>query len=245
MKITLKAVDRERRSMLLLISIVLFFVLAPILEKVKSGGVVLILILYVTLVSATMELAGNKILFRSAIPFAATSMVLLLVSHFYDTWPLLLLNSLVLAAFLLLVTISLFSYLGQKGQITSGRLYISVSLYFLMGLTWFALYNLLNLVEPGSFAEGTVALSSNFTWGNILYFSLATLTTLGYGDIVPIRAEARMLAALESAAGVLYVAITVARLVGAKETRSRDLTADRHAYQILSGENETDESPPT
>ena len=47
----------------------------------------------------------------------------------------------------------------------------------------------------------------------MIYLSLATLTTLGYGDIVPVTPIARMVAALEAVAGVLYIAITVARLV--------------------------------
>jgi hypothetical protein len=51
-----------------------------------------------------------------------------------------------------------------------------------------------------------------------LYFSLVTLSTVGYGDIVPLDGEVRMLAALEGVTGVLYVAITVALLVsGYKE----------------------------
>jgi hypothetical protein len=42
----------------------------------------------------------------------------------------------------------------------------------------------------------------------------ATLSTIGYGDIVPLTGEARILAALEGVTGVLYIAITVALLVG-------------------------------
>ena len=53
----------------------------------------------------------------------------------------------------------------------------------------------------------------------LLYFSLVTLTTVGYGDIVPIAGEVRMLAALEAIAGVLYVAITVALLVSGYKRR--------------------------
>ena len=47
----------------------------------------------------------------------------------------------------------------------------------------------------------------------MLYFSLATLTTTGYGDIVPVDPFARSLANLESVLGPFYLAITVARLV--------------------------------
>src|SRR5438552_12423557 len=47
----------------------------------------------------------------------------------------------------------------------------------------------------------------------MLYFSLTTLTTTGYGDIVPVDPFARSLANLESVLGQFYLAITVARLV--------------------------------
>jgi voltage-gated potassium channel Kch len=49
----------------------------------------------------------------------------------------------------------------------------------------------------------------------LLYFSLVTLTTLGYGDLLPVTPFARIVAALEAVTGVLYIAITVARLVAA------------------------------
>ena len=48
----------------------------------------------------------------------------------------------------------------------------------------------------------------------LLYFSLITLSTIGYGEIVPLSGEARILAALEGVTGVLYIAVTVALLVG-------------------------------
>jgi len=49
----------------------------------------------------------------------------------------------------------------------------------------------------------------------LLYFGLVTLSTVGYGYVVPLHGEVRMLAALEGVTGVLYVAITVALLVSA------------------------------
>jgi hypothetical protein len=209
--------DRERRSALLLISIVLLFVLAPILEDRATGGLLLILNLYVTLVTATSELAEQRNIFRIAIPIAILSMILVLASHYNPARAMLLANYLVLAAFLMLVSWSLFIYLGQSGQtITRGRILVSVSLYFLLGLTWFALYNLINLVQPGSFAEAGRPLTGAVHWSTMLYFSLVTLTTLGYGDIVAVKSTARMIATLEAAAGVLYIAITVARLISAQ-----------------------------
>jgi len=221
MRILLGFMNQERRAIFLLVTIVLFFILAPLLENNAVGELILIVNLYLTLVAATMELAEKRALFWSAIPLAATSMVLLLASHFRPSWPLLFANSLILASFLMLVSVSLFAYLGKKAQITSGRLYVSVSLYFLLGLGWFALYSLLNTIQPGSFAEAGLALTGRAPPSKILYFSLATLTTLGYGDIVAVKPAARMAATLEAASGVLYVAITVARLVASYQAPDR------------------------
>jgi hypothetical protein len=211
--------SRDNTSKLLLASLVLFFILAPLLEGRRVGELILILNLYVTLAAATMELAGTRILFWSAIPLGACSMVLLLASHFHRTPVFLLANSIVFACFLILVSVSLFNYLGRDDAFTSGRLYASVSLYFLIGVSWFAIYNVVNFLQPGSFKEAGVPIASDGHWSTVLYFSLTTLTTLGYGDIVAVKPEARMLATLEAAVGVLYIAITVSRLVGAARTK--------------------------
>jgi hypothetical protein len=50
-------------------------------------------------------------------------------------------------------------------------------------------------------------------FATLLYFSFTTLTTLGYGDIVPVSPSARLLTSFEAVAGQLYVAIFIARLV--------------------------------
>src|SRR5215472_3689984 len=88
----LQFIDKERRSILLLVSIVLLFTLAPILENYATGGLLLILNLYITLAAATSKLAEEGWLFRIAIPIAIASMILLLASHYYPTRPLLFTN---------------------------------------------------------------------------------------------------------------------------------------------------------
>jgi hypothetical protein len=56
----------------------------------------------------------------------------------------------------------------------------------------------------------------------LLYFSLITLSTVGYGDIVPLSGMARILTALEGVTGVLYIATTVALLVARFRRESSD-----------------------
>jgi hypothetical protein len=56
-------------------------------------------------------------------------------------------------------------------------------------------------------------------WPQFIYFSLVTLTTSGYGDILPVSGWARALANVEQVIGVLYIAVLMARLVGLSEER--------------------------
>ena len=86
--------------------------------------------------------------------------------------------------------------------------------YMLLGMVWMHLYLLIELAHPGSFdipagflvrGDPTIALG---------YFSFVTLTTLGYGDIHPSTAAAAGFCAVEALVGQLYLAITIARMVG-------------------------------
>jgi hypothetical protein len=81
-----------------------------------------------------------------------------------------------------------------------------------------ALYSAVDITYPGSFVRA----NNTATGGQseLLYFSLITLSTVGYGEIVPLHGEVRMLPALEAVTGILYVAITVAILVSGYRPQS-------------------------
>jgi hypothetical protein len=75
---------------------------------------------------------------------------------------------------------------------------------------WFALYNMIEAIHPASFAVSGAVASTRVPRADFLYFSLITLTIVGYGDIVPISRAAKVFSALEGVAGVMYIAIMVA-----------------------------------
>jgi hypothetical protein len=99
-----------------------------------------------------------------------------------------------------------------SGKITYHRIMGAISLYLLVGLTFVALFTFVGLVSPNSFSglsfKDNIVLASNLN-----YFSFTTLTTTGYGDIVPVHPIARSLCNLESIIGQLYPATLLARLV--------------------------------
>jgi voltage-gated potassium channel len=207
--------NEDRRSLVLLLSVLLFVMLHPFIESSRIGGLILLLLVYLTLATAALDLHEKGTFGWIALFLVLPSMLATLVGVIHPARTLVIVNFASMALIFALVSVGLFSYLGQPGSITSGRIYASASLYLILALFWFALYNVCEEVHPGSFvhmaATGPVrVLRSEFT-----YFSLITLTTVGYGDIVPVSPVTRTLAALEGATGVLYIAITVARLVAA------------------------------
>jgi hypothetical protein len=87
--------------------------------------------------------------------------------------------------------------------------------YLLLGFLWAALYGMLEVASPGSITSGGVPIrETEDPLGGLVYYSYVTLTTLGYGDVVPQPGPARSLAVLEAASGQLYIAFVVAGLVG-------------------------------
>ena len=99
------------------------------------------------------------------------------------------------------------------GRITFHRLQGAIVIYLSLATIFASAYSLIWELSPGAFANLVARTGGPEEVATMLYFSLTTLTTTGYGDIVPIDPFARSLANLESVIGPFYLAITVARLV--------------------------------
>jgi hypothetical protein len=99
------------------------------------------------------------------------------------------------------------------GRITLHRLQGAIVLYLSLAVMFAAAYGLIWELIPDSFANIAAPTVDPHEVATMLYFSLTTLTTTGYGDIVPVDPFARSLANLESVIGPLLLAITIARLV--------------------------------
>jgi hypothetical protein len=100
--------------------------------------------------------------------------------------------------------------------------------YLLAAMAWANLYAVIELTAPGAFNIAGPIAPALGQWhareSLFLYFSLTTLTTIGYGDVSPVAAAARSAAALEGVFGQFYIAVVVAQLVGSKlaEANSRE-----------------------
>lgn len=112
-----------------------------------------------------------------------------------------------------LVIVIVLGKLFQAHGVTTGAITKAVVTYLLIAIAFAYLYELLQLSQPGSFSGIPLGAGSGPLGDALLYFSLVSLTTVGYGDIVPVSSLARPVAALEGAVGTIYIAVIIARLV--------------------------------
>jgi len=112
------------------------------------------------------------------------------------------------AAFYFWTVALLLRYVLLPEVMNANKLYGAGAIYLMLGITWAYFYGVLQYFYPGAFAPAGAPL----TMLDLLYYSFTVLTTVGFGDIVPVHPVARALTTLEQVIGVLYVAILIARL---------------------------------
>ncbi|MCP1850521.1 MULTISPECIES: potassium channel family protein [unclassified Bradyrhizobium] len=150
----------------------------------------------------------------------AANVAVFLVRLFYPPWPY---NVLSLAAAWLVIAVTLGAVVAQAvfrgGPVTYHRIVGAILLYLLIALAFGTLFIFAGFTLPDAFKEikfeDNPALASS-----AFYLSLVTLTSTGYGDIVPVHPIARSLCNIESIIGQLYPATLLARLVTLELSRS-------------------------
>jgi hypothetical protein len=127
------------------------------------------------------------------------------------------------SAFYAFLTVAVFLEVIKTRRVTADTMYGTVCVYLLVGMTFGSLYDLIETLHPGSFVINVdVGELVKVRWRTLIYFSFMTLTTIGFGDITPVTAQAQSLAAMEGVIGVLYVAVLIARVVGIYARRMPD-----------------------
>jgi hypothetical protein len=126
-------------------------------------------------------------------------------------------NSSLSAVFLTYVCAHVFGFILTARSPSGQLIYAALCMYLLMGLVWSFIYVLVVAIDPNAIKLALVLDwddNARHVFSEMYYFSFVTLTTLGYGDILPISRIARSLATLEAVVGQLYLAVVIASLVG-------------------------------
>jgi hypothetical protein len=196
-------------SFVLLAAIVGFLVFAPFLPNTLLGHVIVQALLTTLILAAAGVERGRAMFIRVATLTAvwlplSWSTVLLHLPEWVDAVGhvmVVLLLGLGLRAVLLPVF--------AVRQVEAATIAGAVSGYLMIAMTWAAVYQVIAVFDPAAFSSGLTSRS----WIQAAYFSLVTLTTVGYGDIVAVNPVARIWCGLEAVTGNLYMAVLIARLV--------------------------------
>jgi hypothetical protein len=167
------------------------------------------------IISGVLTVFNSRILRIYVFLIAIVSTLVHWSVHFLTNPLLISLDALLVFLFTGLLSAMILVQVFREGPMTVPRIMGAVTVYLLIGIMWAALYQVIELQLPGAFqlpawlkTEGPRVLEGQFT-----YFSLVTLTTLGYGDIVAIHPVARNLVVLEGLIGQLFPVILLSRLV--------------------------------
>jgi len=204
------------RHLALLITILLLFIVAPFVTTLSNGLLILNIISVAVLVAGSYALSERKHLFTIAVALSALSVVgtgLLLA--FRQPWALIVSHSIivVLVGFF---CVTILSYVLGSGRVTSDKIFAAICVYMLMGYGWTFVYSLVQALDPGAFAAPSEIPLNDYAARSLQlrYFSFVTLTTMGYGDIVPRSPLARTMAVLEAVMGQFYLVALIGRLIG-------------------------------
>jgi hypothetical protein len=232
-----EAIGRDllaRRHTALLLAIVAMFAVRPFLGDTGAAAIVfslaLLLVLLIALLTIQVDdLVGERealLVQRRRRSFVGWALAVPAVAErlwvFFAPNPRLVLVGLFSwLLFFVYVTWSQLRSLLKQREVTGETISMSISIYLLLGLSWALLYIVIFTRHPEAFSFGTSpGVSEQHMFPILIYFSLTTLSTIGFGDITPLSLHARYAAVAEGITGQFHLAILVARLVGMQMSRA-------------------------
>jgi len=193
--------------------LVFFFIVAPCFAKGAYARFALDLSLMSLLIVSVYMCSNNKKYLIVAL-FLAAPALLRLFFPITEVDEITLAFNILFFAFVIGVLLHL---LFTTSYVTTDIISAALAVYFLIGVFFGLLFTLIEFFFPGSFSLSQEIKNETFygAYGqDLIYFSFITLTTSGYGDIVPLSQPARFLCILEAITGQLYLTVMIARLIG-------------------------------
>lgn len=214
-----KVLGENPRLAWLFFSLIAFFLIMPLLAESAAGILFLDLLLFAMLVFSAYAVSRKREVLIIAIILALPTIAFWVSARTIDSAPLGFGGLAFSASFFLYVVIVLLREVLDSETVDADTIYGAMSAYLLIGITWSFFYAMVDVSVPNAFAFGPLATHAEVDpiLGGLrffVYYSLVTLSTLGYGDITPLAPMARSLASIEAVVGQFYIAVLVAQLVG-------------------------------
>lgn len=192
----------------------------PIVMEISGHGVMLFnVLLLAVFFSGIFSTRSVRLVSLSAILFC-THLALRLIRHGDNPYSFFILeNVIAIANAAVFISINL-RLLFRDDSVNAFRIVGAVNVYLLFALVGALTLEVIHAATGRSLGGNVVLNGTDEDYVQFIYFSLVSLTTVGYGDIYAVSTPARMLATALSTVGVLFPAIVIARLVGMASTES-------------------------
>ncbi|MBA7570470.1 hypothetical protein ES708_12221 [subsurface metagenome] len=200
-----------RNNLILLISIVIFFIIGPAISFINKIPVLTYLTLTALIYSSMYALDFEKKTFKILFILGNTCVVLLWSDLIFDNVLYGTIINGLIAAYMMIVSVSMIIHIAKSKEVNSDVILSSINGYLLLGIMGALALRSADLLTP-DFPILSIQVQTGFV--TYVYFSFVTLTTLGYGDITPIAESSRVICMLLSITGQLYLTIIIAMLVG-------------------------------
>ena len=213
----LRVLSRHPSATLLLVQ--LLGVLAfPFLGASSPGRAALGVVGMVMVLVAIWAVRFSPALVWIAVLFGAPA----LVFTFLEAWSpstdwIVLTNACLHVPFYFYVSYAMLRYLFHDDVVTVDELYCTGAAFTVVAWAFAYVFQVVQVLQPGSFVSAS---GDHQSWFELLFLSFSNLTSVGLSDIVPVMSHARSVIMVEMVAGVMYVALVVARLVGLANVRT-------------------------
>jgi hypothetical protein len=206
----------KHRMVILLATILTLIIGQPLLAGFFNYRFIPDVLLTFIFVAAIHAISQKRVDAFIALALAIPMFAGVWLNYWYDS-PKILIASQIFGTLFVVFTISrLAKFIFNEKEVTKEVIFAAVVVYLLMAITWAFLYLILEFFRNGSIA---FPFEEKLNFFDFLYFSCVTITTLGYGDVLPLTQQAKALAILEAITGQMYLVVVVAWLVGMYVTR--------------------------
>lgn len=201
----------ENKYSLLLTSLVLLMIVSPIVNNYPLITFFSESFLFVVIIAIMLWTSGaHKMFFSIVLSFAAIAMIFHYFARFNSDNKYM--GLVALFTYIIYIGAAIYFMINKifsEEKVTADTVKGGISAYLLIGIWWQIVYTTIWVFDPSSFILHVNKINSP----DFFYFSITTLTTLGYGDIIAKSHTAKTAAMIEAVMGQMYVAILIARLV--------------------------------
>jgi hypothetical protein len=208
----------KNRFFFLFVSLLAVIFLAPFIEGFHYLRILFSVFLTGVFMSAIYAISEKRRSALIATLLLLPALAFTWASYFVESIGFYLTSRFSVGVFFVFIIINILAFISRQDEVSSDLIVGAAVVYLLMAETWAAVYQILETLSPGSFAMPDGPLQNSRLVFD--YYSLVTITTLGYGDVTPLTSVASTLSTLEAVIGQLYLVITVAWLVGVHVSQS-------------------------